>query len=287
MQERHESGRKVAILGIIGNFILLAGKITTGMLTGSQAMLADGINSAGDVFSSLMTYIGSRIAGQPEDHDHPFGHGKSEYIFSFIIGISMILAAGAMIRSAVLVFLSGESARFSIWLVAVAVVTILMKTGLYLYTSRQYKKTGSLLVRANAEDHRNDCFVSLGTLAAVLGSRWGIHWLDSAMGALIALWIGLTGIRLLIPSFRVLMDTQGIDDEFKSHLRNHIMEIHGVDHIDALVAKPTGARYILIIKVSVDGAMTVNQSHTIAGRIKAALRTHRDVADCVVHINPV
>ena len=186
LQDRHESGRKVAILGIVGNFILLAGKIITGMLTGSQAMLADGINSAGDVFSSLMTYIGSHIAGQPEDHDHPFGHGKSEYIFSFIIGISMLLAASVMIRSAVLVFLAGETARFSVWLVAVVVATILMKTGLYLYTRRQYKMTESLLIRANAEDHRNDCAVITGArlrpcwVAAGAYRGWTASWACSS-----------------------------------------------------------------------------------------------------------
>lgn len=287
MQDRWESGRRVAVVGIAGNLLLLTGKIAAGLLTGSQAMLADGINSAGDVFSSLMTYAGSRIAAKPEDLDHPFGHGKSEFVFSFVIGISMLAAAAAMIRSAAASLMTGEAVRFSLWLVAVASGTILMKAVLYAYARGQYRRTGGLLIRANAEDHRNDCVVSLGTLAAVLLGRWGLGWLDGAVGVLISGWIGVTGVRLLIPSFRVLMDTQGIDEAFKKHLESHILLIEGVDHIDALVAKPTGARYILIIKVSVPGAMTVNESHAIAGRIKAALRDHRDVADSVVHINPV
>lgn len=287
MQDRWESGRRVAVVGIAGNFLLLSCKMAAGLLTGSQAMLADGINSAGDVFSSLMTYAGSRIAAKPEDQDHPFGHGKSEFIFSFVIGISMIAAAAAMVRSAVLTLMTGETVRFSLWLIMTAAGTILVKAVLYAYTRGLFRRTGSLLIRANAEDHRNDCAVSLGTLAAVLFSRWGLDWLDGVMGVLIGGWIGVTGVRLLIPSFRVLMDTQGIDEAFKKHLESHVLQIEGVDHIDALVAKPTGVRYILIIKVSVPGTMTVVESHAIAGRIKAALRDHRDVADSVVHINPV
>ncbi|MGI5878342.1 MAG: cation diffusion facilitator family transporter [Christensenellales bacterium] len=281
-----EPGRRVALVGIAGNLALLAVKAAAGIITGSQAMLADAINSTGDVFSSLMTYIGSRVAGMPEDRDHPFGHGKSEFIFSFIIGLSMLVGAVAMVRSAVIALVAGEVTRYSAWLPAVAVGTIAMKAYLFFYTRRKYAQTESLLIRANMEDHRNDCFVSLGTLTAALGSLVGLFFLDGVFGILIALWIGITGVRILVPAFRVLMDTQGIDDVFRSHLESHVLEIPGVDHIDTILAKPTGARYILIVKVSVPGGMTVNESHVIAGKIKAALRSHREIADCVVHINP-
>ena len=82
--------KKVSILGVIGNIILLIIKGIIGFISGSQAMIADTFNSAGDVFSSFMTFIGNRIASKPSDDDHNLGHGKAEYIYSMFISITMI-----------------------------------------------------------------------------------------------------------------------------------------------------------------------------------------------------
>ena len=91
--ERYQSIKKASILGIIGNIFLLIIKGIIGFISNSQAMIADSFNSAGDIFSSLMTYIGNRIASKPEDEDHNLGHGKAEYLFSLFISIGMISLA--------------------------------------------------------------------------------------------------------------------------------------------------------------------------------------------------
>ena len=88
---RFKQTKKVGILGILGNIFLLIIKGTIGFATKSQAMIADSINSAGDIFASLMTFIGNKISSVPQDSDHNFGHGKAEYIFSMFIGLSMIM----------------------------------------------------------------------------------------------------------------------------------------------------------------------------------------------------
>ena len=90
MDERFQITKKTGIVGIIGNIFLLVIKATVGFASKSQSMIADSINSAGDIFASLMTFIGNKIASAPGDEDHNFGHGKAEYIFSMFIAISMI-----------------------------------------------------------------------------------------------------------------------------------------------------------------------------------------------------
>ena len=100
--DRFKSAKKASTLGIIGNIFLLIIKGIIGIITKSQAMIADSLNSAGDIFSSLMTYIGNKIASQPKDEDHNLGHGKAEYIYSLLISIVMILTSVIIIKDGAL-----------------------------------------------------------------------------------------------------------------------------------------------------------------------------------------
>jgi len=286
MQTRTQAGTRAALWGIGCNLGLMAAKLLVGIIAHSQGMIADGLNSAGDVFASLVTLLGARAAGKPGDTDHPFGHGKAEYIASLAIALSMLAVAFSGGFSAVSSLIHHHALHFSPWLIIVSLTTILTKLALYIYTRRCGKKYNSLLILANSEDHRNDTFITAGTLAGILGTLAGLWWLDGAVGLALSLWIAIGGIRILLASLRVLMDTS-IDREIEQHLVEHILEIPQVCHIDSVSSMPVGARYIMIIKVSVPPEMTVAESHKIAGIIRAMLMDHNDqVADAVVHINP-
>ena len=155
---------------IIGNIFLLIIKSIIGVITHSQAMIADSVNSAADIFSSAMTYIGNKIASRPSDHSHNLGHGKAEYIFSMLISISMILIGAKLFSSSLNSLIYKNNYKFSWMLVVVCAVTIVIKLGLYIYTYSISKKHKNLLIEANAKDHRNDCFVTLFTLiSSILG----------------------------------------------------------------------------------------------------------------------
>ena len=119
--------KKVGILGILGNIFLLIIKGTIGFATKSQAMIADSINSAGDIFASLMTFIGNKISSVPSDEDHNFGHGKAEYIFSMFIGLSMIFVAAKLFYDSIKTLVLGSNLQFSWFLVLVCILTIIIK----------------------------------------------------------------------------------------------------------------------------------------------------------------
>ena len=134
--DRFKKTKVAGILGIFGNIFLLVIKATIGFLTHSQAMIADSANSASDIFASLMTFIGNKIASEPSDQDHTFGHGKAEYIFSLFISISMILIAIKLLIDSAISLMTQETFQFSWWLVLVCTVTIITKFCLFLYTRR-------------------------------------------------------------------------------------------------------------------------------------------------------
>jgi len=285
IMDRYSVTKKIALLGIVSNVFLLIIKLCIGLVSHSQAMIADGFNSAGDVFASVMTYVGNKIASQPEDENHPFGHGKAEYIFSMIISFSLILVAFKIFQNSLNSIINREEFFYSVWLVSTAVITILLKLALFFYTRKIGSKHNNLLVLANSEDHRNDVFVTTSTLLGIITGNMGMYWIDGVVGIGISLWIFYTGIKVFAGSYKVLMDTN-INEEFKNDVMDMIKSIDGVDHIDDVSAKPVGVRYILIVKVSVNGNMTVWESHQIAGIIRRNLKKCKNVADVVVHINP-
>ena len=283
--DRYQSTKKVAVLGIVSNFLLLSFKLIVGITSKSQAMIADGLNSAGDVFSSCMTYIGNRIASRPHDEEHPYGHGKAEYIFSMIISFSLLLVAYQIIRNAFGAWIHQESFIFSIWLVLVAVITILVKASLFFYCKKIGRQQENLLILANGEDHRNDVFVTSATLLSILLGSWKVYWLDALVGIGIGLWIGFTGIKIFMSAYDVLMDTT-IDGKLKEELITMIEKIPGVSHVDDVTAKPIGLHFILLVKVSVPPTMTVYEGHSVAAEIKKQLKHWPYIDDVVVHVNP-
>ena len=282
---RHVSTRRIAVLGIALNLLLSVFKIVVGLTASSQAILADGLNNAGDIFSSLMTLVGNYLAGKPSDREHPYGHGKAEYIFSLIISFSMILVAYQTLTGAVAALREGAQFRFSIWIVAVSAVSILAKGGLHIYSRRVNKSLANPMLYAVSEDSRNDIIISAGVIAGAVCGYFGVYFIDGAVGLVIALWIFYSGLRVFAGAYGVLMDAD-INAGLKAELERVIADVEGVDHIDSVMAKPVGVNYILIVKISVNGDMHVNEAHAVTAVIKHAVIDKRRIADVIVHVNP-
>ena len=182
MDVKFKATKKAGIYGIIGNIFLLIIKAIVGFVSKSQSMIADSINSAGDIFASLMTFIGNKIASVPNDANHNLGHGKAEYIFSMFISISMILVSSKLLYDSIMTLILGSELKFSWFLVVVCIATIITKLILYFYTKTAYKKYNNILLEANMKDHRNDCVVTSFTLLSILLTLLNIYWFDSVVG---------------------------------------------------------------------------------------------------------
>lgn len=182
MDNKFKATKKAGIYGIIGNIFLLIIKAIVGFVSKSQSMIADSINSAGDIFASLMTFIGNKIASVPNDANHNLGHGKAEYIFSMFISISMILVSSKLLYDSIMTLILGSELKFSWFLVVVCIATIITKLILYFYTKTAYKKHNNILLEANMKDHRNDCVVTSFTLLSILLTLLNIYWFDSVVG---------------------------------------------------------------------------------------------------------
>jgi cation diffusion facilitator family transporter len=287
MEDRYKSTQKASILGILGNVFLLIIKAIAGFLTNSQAMIADSVNSAGDIFSSLMTFIGNKIASRPNDDSHNLGHGKAEYIFSMLISISMIAVSIKLLVNSIESLISNENYKFSWGLVIVCIITIIVKFSLYMYTRYLSKKYNNVLIRANANDHRNDCFVTTFTLIASLLTLKGILWFDGVVGIGISIWICIIGIKIFKESFDVLMDKSIRENEKQKILDiiNSHSEIKKIQHFNST---PVGYKYMVSFTIYVDGNLTTFESHEIANNLEKEIDEKiEEIYLTIIHVNPI
>lgn len=285
--QRFKSVKIASILGIVGNLFLLIIKGIIGFITNSQAMIADAFNSAGDIFSSLMTFIGNKIASKPKDDDHNLGHGKAEYIYSMLISIAMILMAVIILRDSFMVIINNEKYNFSIWLVVVCITTIIIKLALYLYTKYLYKKHNNLLIKANSIDHRNDTIITFLNLISCILALKGIYLFDGIVGIGIAIWIMVTSFKIFKDSYDVLMD-KSISEETKNKVFEIIKEHKEVKKVIHFNSTPVGYRYQISFTIYVDGDLSTFESHEIANELEKEIgRKIDEIYLTVIHVNPI
>lgn len=287
MMDRFKAANKASILGMIGNIFLFLIKVIVGFISNSQAMIADAFNSASDILSSFMTYIGNRVASKEADEDHNLGHGKAEYIYSMLISIVMFLLGGKILIDSIGSIINPSKFHFTIWLVIVCIVTIVVKLGLYLYTRNIGKKYNNLLVEANSKDHRNDVVITCVNLIAAICSLYGIYIIDGIVGLLISLWIVYTAIKIYKDSYDVLMD-KTISNETKDKVLAIIEEHKEVIKIQHFNATPVGYRYMVSFTIFVDGNLSTFDSHEIADALEEEIDEKvPEIYLTIIHVNPM
>ena len=283
---RYKSTNIASILGIIGNLFLLVIKGLISFVSHSQAMLADSINSASDIISSFLTFVGNKIASKPRDDDHHLGHGKAEYIYSMLISFLIILVAINVFKDAVMSFFRASEFNLSIWYIVVCLITIFVKLALFLYTNHIYKKHHNLLLLANSKDHRNDMIVTMFTLISGIFGYFGIYWVDSLVGIGIAIFILVTGIKIFLESYNVLMD-KAMNEETKKEDMDIISKYQEVKKIQHFNATPVGFMYQVSFTIFVDGNLSTYESHDIANRLEKEITALDDIYLTIIHVNPI
>ena len=284
--DRYESTRNASIMGIIGNIILLFFKGVMGFISGSQAMIADALNSASDIFSSIMSFIGNKIASEPEDETHNFGHGKAEYIFSLFISIAMIIGSLYLLLNSVVNLMSNPRFEFSYLLIIICIITIIVKLVLFIYTNKLYKKHGNILIKASMVDHRNDCIITTFTLISILLSQVHIYWFDSIVGIGISVWICIVGTKIFMESCKTLMDSS-LDMDTKNTIIKLIESHEEVKKVGDFYSTPSGYKYVVVIIIYVDGNMSTFTSHELADTLEKRIKKISKVHNAIIHINPL
>jgi cation diffusion facilitator family transporter len=281
-------GQRVALAGMAVSGALAAIKITAGLMGHSTAVVADGLESVGDVFASGIVLLGLTLAAKPADWDHPYGHGRVETVTGLFVGFMLVLAGLAISGNAVRLIGSAAAplAPFVIWpLIGSAVAKSLLSSVKFHYG----KKIRSAALVADAWNDSVDILSALAALVAVSFSivaphRFGSadHWGAFAVGLLVI----FTGLRVTRDTTLQLMDTMP-DQESMAKVRGAAETVPGVRGVEKCYARKTGLQYHVDLHLEVDPEITVRQSHVIATQVRIVIKeTLPWVADVLVHVEP-
>ena len=194
--ERSAVGRLSSIVGVVCNLLIAGAKLLIGILSGSVSITADAMNNLSDATSSIVTFIGFKLAEQPADEEHPYGHARYEYISAFIVAGLILVIGFELAKSSVEKIFAPEPLEFSIWLVVVLVGSILVKLWLSLFNTTLGKKIDSAALLATAADSRNDCVATLAVLISALIEKFSGLTLDGFIGLAVSIFILYSGIKM-------------------------------------------------------------------------------------------
>lgn len=290
LRPRHPAvqGIRSTLVGMVFNFVLAVVKTSCGYIGHSYALVADGIESLSDVFSSLVVYVGLKISMRPPDENHPYGHGKAEPIAAVLVGVALLGAAAVIIHESLHEIITPHHApaRFTL---AVLAGVIIVKETLYRYVAGVGKAVDSTAVNVDAWHHRSDAVTSalafVGISVALLGGK-GYESADDYAAMLAAGIIAFNALRLIGPAMYELTDvapTGKINEEVKRVARS----LPSVVDVEKCFIRKMGFDYYVDLHVVVKPDLTVWQGHAIAHDVKDAIRAANPrVAEVLVHIEP-
>jgi cation diffusion facilitator family transporter len=283
-----QTGQRVAILGMAVSAALAVAKILTGLAGHSTAVVADGCESAGDVFSSGFVLLGLTLAAKPADQEHPYGHGRIETLTGLLIGL-LLTAAGVLISGASFEHLGQARPAIEAFVIAPLIISAVAKSGLATYKFRHGKKLRSASLTADAWNDAMDILSALAALAAVgLTLADPVRFLDADRigGIAVGLIVVFTGVRVARDTALQLIDTMP-DPQRMNEIRATAATVAGVRGVEKCFARKTGLRYHVDLHLEVDPDMTVRNSHEIAHNVQLRIKEKLDwVADVLVHVEP-
>lgn len=291
--ERSKEIYKVTLVGAAINMLLLIFKFVAGIWGHSAAMLADAIHSLSDFVTDAIVLVFVRISGKPQDKSHDYGHGKYETLAMTMIGIALLAVAIGILYSGVMKIVSwaqGEPlaspGKLALW---AALLSIVLKEGVYHYSMVKARHLNSQAVEANAWHHRSDALSSVGTAVGIggaiyLGPRWTV--LDPLASVIVGLFITKVAVVLLRNGLGDLME-QSLPDDMEKDMLHLVASLPGVVEPHDLRTRRIGNRYAIELHILMDGDITLREAHDKASEVEELLRKkYGEETHVAIHVEP-
>lgn len=287
MHENARANRAAALLSVASNTVLMIAKLIVGLVTGSVAVLSDAANSGGDLVASGIAFAGVRAAARPADHDHPYGHEKTENLAALIEGVLVLLAGAVVAVEAGRRLVDGSAGLVGVDLaVAVMVFSAVANLAVSARLRRVARRTGSPAIEADAAHLASDVWTSGGAaVGLVIVAATGWTRVDAVVGVAISLYVIWIGARLAWRAAQVLLDTalppdemQAIEVVLAGFSRDEDISFH------ALRGRRAGSKRHVDLHMVVPPDTTVRNGHAMSGRVKTAVRDALPNTEVLIHL---
>lgn len=282
---RSAYGKMAGKVGIFCNVLLCAGKFFAGMLSGSVSVTADAVNNLSDASSSLISLIGFKLSERSADAEHPYGHGRYEYLAGFIVAALIMVIGGQLLRDSILKIIEPGEVEFGLVPLAVLIVSILVKFWLMAFYKKIGGRISSETLIAAAADSRNDVISTAAVLAALIISHFCSVELDGIMGAAVAVFILYSGIGLVKDALDPLLG-KAPSAELVEEIRSKILAYDGILGTHDLMIHDYGpGRQFASVHVEVSADMPLMECHDLIDSIERDFL--REGMNMLVHPDPV
>lgn len=278
-------GEKGAWVSIAAYIALSALKLAAGYWFVSGALVADGYNNLTDIVASVAVLVGLRISQKPPDKDHPYGHFRAETIAALVASFIMATVGIQVLITAVKSILAAEHTTPNMITAWIALFSAVCMGGVYLYNSRLARRINNQALMAAAKDNLSDALVSIGAAIGIIGSQFGMPWLDPVAALVVGLIICKTAWGIFYSSTHALTD--GFDEKELTTLRATIAKTKGVIAIKDIKARIHGSNVLVDVIVMVDPELSLVESHRICDEIERRMGRKHNIMGVHVHVEPL
>ena len=276
----------VSKFAIVVNIVLALLKIISGNIFKSVSLISDGLNSLSDLITNILVIIGLKVGENPEDKEHPFGHGKIESVFSVIIGTFIMITAFDIIKENTtgLFQLKGKIIT-SPMPVIITVIVIIIKVFQLIFMKNNTKDYRGALINSLLEDYKADIVISISVLAGILLSKINPVF-DVFVGISVAIYIMYSGYNLIKDNALILLDSQ--DEELLENVRKDLSEFDEIENAHDFRMTTSGKNIYLFIDVRMDKSLTIDEAHEITNKISKFIKhKYKNIKRVLIHAEPV
>lgn len=288
-ENTEKTAMRVSMVSILVNVALSIGKFAAGLLASSGAMISDAVHSASDVFSTFIVIIGIRLSGKKADAEHPYGHERMECVAAIVLAVVLAITGLEIGAAGMQKILGGRYEELTVpgvLALAAAVVSILVKEGMYWYTRFHAKRINSSALMADAWHHRSDSLSSIGAFIGILGARLGFPVMDALASVVICVFILKAAYDIFKDAIDKMVD-KACDKEMEEQLKELVAAQQGVMGVDTLRTRTFGNKIYVDVEILADGNLSLHESHAIAERVHDEIEDRfREVKHIMVHVNP-
>lgn len=281
-------GIKVTVVGMAANLLLVILKMYAGMLSKSQALIADGIHSLSDLLSDVIVILGLKWGSKEADEDHPYGHGRIETLSSMIVGLMLILFGIGLTYNAMTSLYSHDISHPGPLALIAAAISIIVKEGLYWYTVKTGRKMKSLAVIGNAWHHRSDALSSVAVLIGV-GATYldpSLVYADALAALVVTYFVVKVGASLLWQAMKEVVDTAPSEKTVQK-IHDLALAVDGVKNVHDIRARFSASQILSELHIVVDPDQSVREGHAVAKAVEKVLIDEiEDLVKVTIHVDP-
>lgn len=285
-RKEYENMMFVSKFAIVVNIVLALLKIISGNIFQSVSLLSDGLNSLSDLITNILVIVGLKVGNNPEDSEHPFGHGKIESVFSVIIGTFIIISAFEVIQENFLkLFEKNSGVLLNKWPIIITIMTIIIKIFQLIFMKQKTGKEKSALIETLLVDYKMDIVISSSVLVGLLLSLISPLF-DIIVGLIIAIYIIINGYQLISENALILLDSQ--DKELLEEIREDILKFPEIENAHDFRMTTSGKEVYIFVDVRMNRDKTIEEAHEIVNEITKTLKyKYKNVKRILIHVEPM